>query len=197
LAIVENMRLRWVLVLAFATIPVILASLYLVGLLFSALQVFLDIFIGIPIAFVCFPIAMKAKARVKKAKKEELRREDDVLLQAVAFSQSIIFILLNLTENTRKLTLIYLVAVVTVIFYALRAWAKIKDSSKYRYRSMVVFSFVCSNSVTSIISLLFNLPDRFYLFSLTSIYGGIALGVFSIASSVFSRRYDYEGHGFL
>jgi len=188
------MRLRWI--LGFTTVIVILTILCLVGFLFPVFQFLLDILIGFPFAFVGYFFAVKASARVKKAKKEELRREDDVLLQAVAFSQSIIFILLNLTENTHKLTLIYLVAMVTVVFYALRAWAKIEDSAKYRYRSMVAFSFVCSNSVTSIISLLFSLPDRFYLFSLTSIYGGIALGVFFIASMVFSRRYDYEGHGF-
>lgn len=188
------MRLRWVFL--FTAVIVMLTIMYLFGP-FYIFQFSLDIIIVLPFAFVCFPIAMKARARVKKAKKEELRREDDVLLQVVAFSQSIIFVLLNLTESTHKLTLIYLVAIVTVIFYALRAWAKIKDSSKYRYRSMVVFSFVFSNSVTSIISLLFSLPDRFYLFSLTSIYSGIAMGFSVIASLVFSKRYNYEGFGFL
>lgn len=190
------MRLRWVFLFTVTAVIIMLTVMYLFCP-FYIFQFSLDIFIGFLFAFVCIPIAMKARARVKKAKKEELLREDDVLLQAVAFSQSIIFILLNLTENTSKLTLIYLVAFVTVIFYALRAWAKIKDSSKYRYRSMVVFSFICSNSVTSIISLLFTLPNRFYLFSLTSIYSGIAMGFSVIASLVFSKRYDYEGFGFL
>ncbi len=94
----------------------------------------------------------------KKAIERELKAEDDILLQATAFSQATIWIFLNLIpadENTNLFK--WLVPVAAISFYCLRAWAKLKDSNKFRYRSMLVFSVVVSFSV-SVIVLVFLAP---------------------------------------
>lgn len=46
------------------------------------------------------------RIRLRKATKEELRREDDFLLQATGFSQAGLFIYLNLVETNETITIL-------------------------------------------------------------------------------------------
>jgi len=84
----------------------------------------------------------------EKASERELRAEDDILLQATAFSQAALWIFLNLIPSD-GITFFFkwLVPSVAILFYCLRAYGKLKDNNKYRYRSMLVFSFVIGFSI--------------------------------------------------
>jgi hypothetical protein len=104
------------------------------------------------VSFGIFVIIKRFSSKITKASTAELRREDDVLLEAVAFSQSLLLLLVNLTSETEydRLLLTIMIASFAVIFYAVRAWAKIKDSAKYRYYSMYVLGFVSGDTVLAI-----------------------------------------------
>ena len=178
--------------IALVTIPIILLFLCFIGMGFEILQFFSTLVVYVLIMIFGFIVAFKLGAKVTKANPEEIRREDEVLLQAVAFSQSVLFILVNQTPIEDKLQWSLLIAIVAVTFYALRAWAKIKDSPKYRYYSMLAFSFITSNTVTSLLGLYFNIPQKSIL-NMTNIYTSIALAFAIIAASVFGKRYGYKG----
>ena len=79
------------------------------------------------------------------ASDDELLREDEVLMEATAFLQGIIFIYLNLIpSDTDSLatTFRWSVPVFGVLFYLLRAYARIRLSGKFRYYSIYVFSLM-------------------------------------------------------
>jgi len=121
------------------------------------LQNVLILFAAVAIA-IFITLAIFKRFSFKKASERELKAEDDILLQATAFSQATIWIILNLIpadENTNLFK--WLIPVAAISFYCLRAWAKLKDSNKYRYRSMLVFAVVVSFSV-SVIALVFLVP---------------------------------------
>jgi len=139
-------------------------------------------------------IGIKVETKFAKATQEELNREDDVLLQATAFSQSVLIIIASqmLSENRLSITLLTLTIIVTVAFYTLRAWAKIKNSQKHRYYSMVAFALLSSNSAFSFIALVFKLPDT-YIIDLPTIYLGVSTALAIIAGKIARRRYGYRG----
>jgi len=92
--------------IALITASIILSILWSIGMSFE-ISVFLLIILGSGI--IAFPfsalektIIPRLQARIAKATSDELKREDDVLLQAVAFSQSILFFLVNLTLEEVK-----------------------------------------------------------------------------------------------
>jgi len=103
-----------------------------------------------------------------------------------------LFVFLSLIQSEGKIPLGFLIAVVTATFYTLRAWAKVKDSAKYRYYSMIAFAFVSSNTVTSILEISFNISSE-YIISMSSIYSGIAIAFAIITEKVFRKRYGYRG----
>ena len=180
--------------IALVTIPVILLLLCLRGMGFAILQFVLDIVAFGLIALIGVLVGVKLGGRVKKADPKELHREDDVLLEAVAFSQSILFVLLSLMQSEDELrrALLYGLVITTITFYSLRAWAKIKDSKKYRYYSMIAFAFLSANTVTSILKLYFNIPDELII-DIGILYSAIATSCAYIAGQVFGRRYEYKG----
>jgi hypothetical protein len=138
-------------------------------------------------------IGRKLYEKIAKATQEELNREDDILLQATAFSHAVLVILLSQLSSERlKGAILYLVVVVGVTFYALRAWAKIKNSQKYRYYSMIIFAFLTANAVLSLLKLSLNLPDV-YIFDLSYVYVGISTTFAIIAEHISRKRYGYKG----
>jgi len=179
---------------ALVTIAIILLFLCSIGMTFHILQLFLTVIGGFSILIVGSIIGTKLSAKITEAKPEEIQREDDVFLEAVAFSQSILFVLLSLMQSEDRLreALLYLTVMTTLVFYTLRAWAKIKDSPKYRYRSMIAFAFLSGNAVTSILKLYFNIPDEFIV-NMGIIYSTIAVSLSLIAEKVFKKRYGYKG----
>lgn len=180
--------------IALVTTPIILLFLCLLGMGFEILQFFLEMIVISSILAIGFIIAEKLGDRVKKADPKEIRREDDVLLEAVAFSQSILFVLLSLMQREDRLreALLYLTVMTTLSFYILRAGAKIKDSPKYRYYSMIAFAFLSGNTVASILKLYFNIPDELIV-HMGIVYSSIALSLARIAEKVFRIRYGYKG----
>jgi len=180
--------------IALVTIPILILFLCFVGFGFEILQFFISIIVSVLIMAIGTFIAMELGDRVKKADAKEIRREDDVLLESVAFSQSILFVLLSIMQSEDRLREVLLIGTVvtTLSFYTLRAWAKIKDSSKYRYYSMIAFAFLSANTVTSILKLYFNIPDEF-IFDMGLIYSAIAVSFARIAGRVFKIRYGHKG----
>jgi hypothetical protein len=78
--------------------------------------------------------------KIKPAEKEELKREDDILLQATGFLQSGFFIYTVFFQKTIDIDFVKALIVFTgVIFYILRALAKLKDNNKLRYLSVLIF----------------------------------------------------------
>jgi len=143
--------------------------------------------------------------KVRKADADELRREDDVLLQAVAFSQSLLFFFVNLTleEQENRLTLSVLIAGFASAFYILRAWAKIKDNPKFRYYSMYVLSLVLGNTVVVILvgatnliiplDFTFDLTfEYFYIIIFFIFLATIAKLVRSFIQKICKIRYGYD-----
>jgi hypothetical protein len=123
------------------------------GLLQNLLILFAAVGISIFVTLMVFK-----RFSFKKASERELKAEDDILLQATAFSQATILIILNLIPSNDNTNLFkWLVPVAAITFYGLRAWAKLKNSNKYRYRSMLVFAVVVSFSI-SVIFLVFLAP---------------------------------------
>jgi len=153
-----------------------------------------------------FAIIRSKKVGTPKASKKELQMEDDVLLQAVAFSQSILFLIVSLTmkEEILRLVLSVLIAASAVIFYSLRAWAKIKNSVKYRYYSMVVLALIIANNVLGLLgaitshfmhdlSLAFPSLTPFGSFVILSVIYASTIELFvTYVKSVFKKRYGYS-----
>jgi len=178
-----------------------------VGILNQILMALLTLvafaFISLAIFVLTTRISKRLSNRVTKATSEELQREDDVLLQGVAFSQTILFVAVNLTLEEQRSRIIFstLIAAFAITFYALRAWAKIKDSSKYRYYSMVVFALICGSTVFSslmtvsilMFTPLFETPFSPYEFLVYVIGSGVTTSIMEIVATVFKKRYGYEG----
>jgi len=131
-----------------------------------------------------------------KATAEELKREDDVLLQSTALSQSVFFIYLNLIPTSRLIDVLkWTVPTVAILFYTIRAYAKVTDSAKYRYYSIIVLvmilieiaSYVLAQIVPAIYMEERNVVTFFT--SLTS--AGFFLLLLIGSSDALKRRYDY------
>jgi len=132
-------------------------------------------------------IGIKLNSRVTKADEEEVKREDDVLLEAVGFSHSVSLLIVNLFLIEQSAILSILIITSGVGFYSLRGWAKIKNSQIFRYFSMFFLSIAISNILTIpfIFSFLsFNIMDYFFF-----IYLGIFFAFSGIIGFVFRKRY--------
>ena len=114
------MRFRNFLILyiALVTTPMVLLVLCSIGMALEIVRLFLTTLLSILIMVLGLIVASKLSAKVTKAKPEELLREDDVLLEAVAFSQSILFVLLSLMQSEDELrrALLYGVVITTIFF---------------------------------------------------------------------------------
>ena len=158
----------------------------------STIQFLLGILSNFLAWVLAYEIGKRLGSKFTKATSEELRREDDVLLQATAFSQSVLVIILSLMsgEDTLRRQIIYFIIIVAVSFYALRAWAMIKDSSKYRYYSMIIFTFVGVNSVISLLTIsIAHIPSDTVSWLVLIMAGALAI----IVEQISRRRYGYKG----
>ena len=92
-----------------------------------------------------------AKHPFKHANEDELKMEDDVLLQATAFSQSALWIYLNMVSQNEYITVLkVIVPTIAILFYFMRAFAKIKNNTLWRYRSIYALSSVISVTFISV-----------------------------------------------
>jgi len=188
------MKFRKFMILYLALIGLVVFCL--VGFWVVVLKFLLEIAFTVSMLILGYFIGRKLSGKFKKATPDELHREDDVLLQATAFSQSVLVILLSqLSDEKLRGYVLYFIILVAITFYGLRAWAKIKDSQKYRYYSMIVFALVTVNSVLSLLKLSLNTPDV-YIIDLSYAYYVSALALAIVVEHISRKRYGYKG-GFL
>lgn len=131
-----------------------------------------------------------------KADKYELKREDDFLLQAVGFSQSSLFIYLNLVQSDVFINILkWLVPSIASLFFFVRGYAKIKNSPQYRYYSIWILVFVLSLSLDSLLFLL--IPQVFLFgedlnrFVLLPLCFSLHLPPLGLVRVLCSKRYGY------
>jgi hypothetical protein len=144
-------------------------------------------------------IAKRYNITIKKAGKQELRREDDILLQSVPFLSAIVFFYVNfLIEDLRFKTVLSLFIVVSAIcFYLLRVWGKLKESPRHRFFSMILLAILLGSFIASFFSTplyyFFNANESTLTFlEISLIFGGVPLSFISLFERVFSKRYGYE-----
>jgi hypothetical protein len=88
------------------------------------------------------------KISFKKASERELKAEDDILLQATAFSQAALWIYLTLIPQDGSIVVLkWLVPSVAILFYFLRAVGKLKDNNNFRFYSLIALFVVISLSL--------------------------------------------------
>ena len=194
-------RIRDIAFLVYIIAAVIVIS-YLItrtvsGTLILTLGFLFGAFIGYLILVASERTAKSLGERTRKASAEELEKEDDVLLQAVAFSQSVLFIYLNLIEGSDVVTAFkIIVPIFAVLFYVLRAWGKITHNAKYRYWSIWLLFFVFMNTILAFTYGLITTAMKFEktdvrVFFLSFVYAGILVGSMRFIEEVFKKRYGY------
>jgi hypothetical protein len=89
---------------------------------------------------------LSKKLRTKQAEPDEIKREDDVLLQGTPFISAILFFYLNiLISNTDyKLLLGLTIVLGTGTFYITRGLAKIKSNHMFRFYSIFFLVFLAT-----------------------------------------------------
>jgi len=92
-----------------------------------------------------------------KALPEEIKREDDVLLQGIPFISAILFFYLNIlfSNSGIKLILGLTIVLATGTFYVSRALAKIKCNAQYRFESIYFLIFLVTGVIYEIIVIIF------------------------------------------
>ena len=138
------------------------------------------------------------RQQIKKAEEKELHREDDILLQATAFSQSALWIYLNLLPaNLFVGVMKWIIPAIAITFYSMRAYAKLKESNKWRYRSIYALSYVVSASVFVLVISLIGANWQLLMIENVSVTLPLLLPVFGFAyfggrdfvESYFKKRY--------
>lgn len=136
-----------------------------------------------------------------KAPPEEIKREDDVLLQGTPFISAILFFYVNMLmpDGNNKLIIAFAIAVSTGTFYVLRARAKIKSDAKYRFWSVYFLIFLCASFIYEIIAITYPLYAHFLLttpvlFQILLVSSLAIIPIFSLAlaTSYFPYRYGVE-----
>jgi len=145
-----------------------LSILLSIGMFSEALQTVLYIsvlgIITVILTFLRIGIIRYGNA-VVRAPSAELHREDDVLLQAIAMSQSLLLFFVNVTLESiiAKLFLSTVIAVFFVSFYLVRAYAKIKGSPKCRYYSAYLLGIILTYTIAISVFVSSNQPLSSFL----------------------------------
>jgi len=173
---------------------ILIVFLCSIGLYVKVMQQLLPVgllsVIALSIGLVGTVSGAKIGSKIKKADEEEVKREDDVLLEAVGFSQSVLLVLVNIFLGHQSLILSILIVISGVGFYSLRGCAKIKNSQILRYVSMYFLALAISNSL--IIPLFFTFPSNTSQIFITFIYLGTASAFTSFVGFVFTKRYGIK-----
>jgi cbb3-type cytochrome oxidase subunit 3 len=95
------------------------------------------------------------KTSFQRATETELREEDDIFLQAIAFSQAALWIVLNLTPSNETIYLFkWAVPVIAISSYSIRAYAKLKNRNEWRYYSILIVSLAIGTSLSATAAIL-------------------------------------------
>ncbi len=148
-----------------------------------------------------FLLVFKLVKRVSmtKAREKEIKAEDEILLQATAFSQSALWIYLNIIPSTAPINFMkWMVPTVAILFYCLRAYAKLKDNKYWRYFSVYILALVFAASLNISLNLagaqlkgilvIDGVDEMNYLFS-------SAIALFPIISAFMLRKQIKKRYG--
>lgn len=131
-------------------------------------------------------VAKKLKMHEKFANVtiDELRREDEILLQGTGILQALILFYVNLVQKIAESYILNALIIFSgIIFYVIRAHAKLKDSNKSRYNSILVL-FVLAYIDLIIIMLILNIDTQItYLVD--------TIGIFIASLGIATLRYRY------
>ena len=143
-------------------------------------------------------LSKRLALKIKKADADEQKREDEVLLQAVAFSQSVSFFMTALLlDGSLRLVTGAMTALFAVTFYIFRAWAKIKNSPWHRWVSMLILGFVVASTLMAIfamtVSSLLLLTPIAFDFGINAlvpfVFGIFGASIGDATSNMFKKRY--------
>lgn len=154
---VLNKRLKRGVISIFVCVIIIIIIGFLMGIktILGIFQFCVLFFLILSISIIVIDCILKWCERhisIKKADEDELEREDDILLQATGFSQSILFIYLTLLPRNEIIEFLkVLVASTAFVFYIIRASAKLKKNNTLRYYSLYSLVLIISISFTSLI----------------------------------------------
>lgn len=143
-------------------------------------------------------IRLSKKLKTIQAPPDEIKREDDVLLQSMPFVfAGFVFFLTTLISDTRTKVTLGLVLVLSLgTFYVFRAIGKIKSLPKYRFASIFFLVYLGTSVVYEIVVLLFPILFPFILLFppilQVSLIASLGITVFlpmALVGLYFPRRY--------
>lgn len=145
---------------SFILLGIFLSKGYLIDISFLFLSCFTGWLIGDALAYLDNHFDIFS---AKKASSKEVQREDDVLLECMGFLQAAIFVYLSLYPRNSLFvnTLKWSTPLFAVVFYIIRAYAKINDSNKHRYYSIYI---LCLLVLFDLMSFANQYSALFYIF---------------------------------
>lgn len=149
----------------------------------------------------CLFLALKIEGHypIAEADAEEIKREDDVLLQGTPFISAILLFYLNtlVTDTHNKIILANAIVYLTVIFFVLRGYAKIKSNPVSRFFSAIFLVWLASSF--GFVFLISYFPSIFpYILNLPllgSVLFGIGLAMVPILSTALAVVYFRQRYG--
>jgi len=198
-----NKRMVWL-------IPVAIALLINPLIYTTSKQEYISHFIFETIFFLCgVVLAIFLRDRFfnftwQKSSERELKAEDSVLLEGVGLFQGTLFIYLNLAKSMApptiyRLLLQWSIPIVTTLFYVVRSYGAIKDSSKHRYNSAMILIYYMIFQTVLLITTLISKYIPIYVgsknivpFYLPSSSGLIFLYFYTSVRNALKIRYNYK-----
>gem|GEM_PF-2906742 len=99
--------------------------------------------------FGCMFLSLKISGRypIAEGDADEIKREDDVLLQGTPFISAVLLFYLNalVTDTHNRITLANAIVYLTVTFFVLRGYAKIRSNPKARLFSALILVWLASS----------------------------------------------------
>jgi hypothetical protein len=149
----------------------------------------------------CLFLAWKIAGRYPTAKAgtEEIKREDDVLLQGTPFISAILLFYLNtlVSDTNNKIILANAIVYLTLIFFVLRGFAKIKSNPTSRFFSALFLVWLGSSF--GFVFLVSYFPSIFpYILELPLLgilLYGIGLAIVPILSTALAVAYLTQRYG--
>jgi len=142
---------------------------------------------------------MERRYPIAEADAEEIKREDDVLLQGTPFVSAILLFYLNImvADTNSKIILANAIVFLTVSFYAVRAYAKIKSSPIYRLISAFLLVWLASSFFFLFLVAFFPFifPSILTLPPLVFVLSCTGLAVIPMLSTALGVRYLRQRYG--
>lgn len=149
----------------------------------------------------CLFVTLKIARRypIAEADAEEIKREDDVLLQGTPFVSAILLFYLNIivSDTNSKIILADAIVFLTVSFYVVRAYAKIKSSPIHRLFSAVLLVWLAGSFVFLFLVAFFPyiFPTILTLPPLVFVLFGIGLAIIPILLTALGVAYLRQRYG--